>query len=560
MLTAVVLALVAPAMPGAVRAETQADSTIFLPLVGRQFSNTDPLDVQVVLDPSQRVQQVVPPAGATVALTSSNGTKFSLAIPDGALWVTQTVTMTVVSAMPGLPLSGGIAAAVDFQPAGLQFLKPATLTIEPASPIPADRQVFLAYDGDGENIRLHPPIYDRSNPARIAMLVSHFSGYGVGSGESGALQGNPPSGLMEQIASEIAALIQAERAAQLTGRPGDPEFAAKLEALTRRMYSEVVQPTLTAAQMTGCRGKAGQAAVDRAISLALGWLRQVQLLGMDASFAAESQAINDALVGAMYACWYDATTPCLDWENPSQVQRVLAIARQAQLIGLPASQFDPSSVRKCVACEWVKAVRDWEGTVDFSYANNSTRTVDDTTITASVKRSASMRYGMATVSGWGGRERWQGDAAGGSGTIDDRVVSSTQYGSNTATWVGNGPLNLAGSYTSYAKMNIDATACHYTIDFHSWVETIYTNDGVPSGPRKDSPGTPYLFELPVPANAPGRVLSGSMSLKAESKTAQNTYTHFYFSGAYNELEFALGDNLGTAPVSWRLAPAWFWGK
>lgn len=555
-----VLMFLVSAMPAAVRAQTRADSNIYLPLIGQGFTNTKPLNVQVVLDPGHRTQNIVPPSGATLTLTGGNGTKFSLAIPDGALWVTQTITMTLVSAMPGLPLSGGIAAAVDLQPAGLQFLQPATLTIEPAAPIPADRQVFLAYDGTGQDVRLHPPIYDRSNPGRIAMLVSHFSGYGVGSGASGALQGNPPSGLMEQIASQIAALIQAERAAQLAGRPGDPEFTAKLTALTRRMYTEVVQPTLTAAQMTGCRGKAGQAAVDRAISLALGWLRNVQLMAMDASFAGESQAINDAITGAMYACWYDATTPCLDWENPSQVQRVLAIARQAQLIGLPASQFDPNSVRKCGPCEWVKAVRNWEGTVDFSYANNSTRTQYGSTITANVKRSASMRYGMATASGWGGRERWEGNATGGSGMIDDKVVDATQYGSYIDTWVGNGPLNLAGSYTSYAKMNIDAAACHYSIEFHPWVETLYTNEGVPSPLVKSSPGVPYLFELPVPANAPGRVLAGSMSLKAESKTAQNTFTHFHFTGAFNELEFALGDDLGAAPVSWRLAPAWFWDK
>jgi hypothetical protein len=239
LILSVLAMFVAPATSSnttAVQADVARNGPIYLPLI-MQPPATGPLSVQVTLDPAHRVQQVVPLTGGTLSVTGADGTKFSLAIPDGSLPVTSTITMTVVSAVQGLPFSGGLAGAVHFEPEGLLFFGPAILTIEPAASVPPDRQTFFAYDGDGQEFRLHPPVFDEDNLEPIRLPVYHFSGVGMASGteaERVALLQRTPSDVANQIRQQVAALVDRERAALLAHQPRDPQFWTKLQALARR--------------------------------------------------------------------------------------------------------------------------------------------------------------------------------------------------------------------------------------------------------------------------------------------------------------------------------------
>ena len=544
------LAPVAPSNTTTVEAEVAHDSTIYLPLI-MQPPPTGPLSVQVTLDPAHRVQQVVPPAGGTLSVTAADGTKFSLVISERSLPVTRTITMTVVSAVQGLPFSGGLAGAVHLEPQGLLFYEPAILTIEPATPVPPDRQTFFAYDGDGQEFRLHPPELDRENPQPIRLPVSHFSGVGMASGtqaERTATLQRVPSDVEDQMWQELAHLLILECCFP------DPEFRSKYEALMRRLYTEVVQPTMQQASRTGCRGPAGQRAVDKALNKALYWLSRllVKEFGQDL-LAAERTSIKSWADSVVYVCWADATKPCMDWWNPSQVMRVLTLKRQAWLRGLPASQFDPDKLPHCEACDWVKAVSDWTGSVTFSYEKRGSRSVYGGSITTDVARQASMQFSLIDAADWGGFQRWDVSGASGTGNVNDQVVTSP---GSTQTWIGSGGLK-----EGQGKLAIDPARCKYKVEFRPYLLVVYSNSGGGESRRTWVVGSAYLFELPVP-DAAGRVLSGGPPLPVTGTgPAENTFTHFDLGdyGSAAELEFALGKgNLGTAQVEWSLSPAPYW--
>src|ERR1041385_528505 len=80
--------------------------------------------------------------------------------------------MTPISAVAGLPMSGGLVAGVQFEPEGLLLLEPATLTITLAAPLPITRQFALASEEGGKEAHLYPA---RRDATTITMDVMHFS-------------------------------------------------------------------------------------------------------------------------------------------------------------------------------------------------------------------------------------------------------------------------------------------------------------------------------------------------------------------------------------------------
>src|SRR5215510_4056893 len=114
-LTIVLIALlVASVMPGyALNYRT--------PFVLNPAPQSQGFKVAPTLDSDHAVTQVVPAGGGTVTATGSDGSKFTLIIPVNSLLSSARVKMTPVSAVGGLPLSGGLAAAVQLEPDGLRL-------------------------------------------------------------------------------------------------------------------------------------------------------------------------------------------------------------------------------------------------------------------------------------------------------------------------------------------------------------------------------------------------------------------------------------------------------
>ncbi len=146
-----------------------------LPFTVDYAAAASPLAVTPVLDPTALVEIDVPLEGATLSVTGANGTLYTLVIPDEALTMPTRIRMHAVSSLTGAPEGIDAVHGVQLEPSGLQFLHPATLTIEPSTPVPPLRQAFFGYDADGDDLHLVPG----EHGAAAELEVLHFSGYGM---------------------------------------------------------------------------------------------------------------------------------------------------------------------------------------------------------------------------------------------------------------------------------------------------------------------------------------------------------------------------------------------
>jgi len=145
------------------------------------------------------------PEGGEVSAVGGDGTVYRLSVPSGALLFETAITITPVSAIPDLPLTGGLLAAVEFAPDGLQLWAGATLTIElPSAPDPADLAGF-GWQGAGDGVHLALVAVEGST---LTLGVTHFSGTGaaiVAPENLAALQALPPGSVEQQYFNQTPA-------------------------------------------------------------------------------------------------------------------------------------------------------------------------------------------------------------------------------------------------------------------------------------------------------------------------------------------------------------------
>jgi hypothetical protein len=142
----------------------------------------NPLKIDFSLDQGSSVTESVSNRGGEITATSSDGTRFILTIPKGALAQTVEITMTPVAGIKNLSLSGGLLAAVQITPENLLLSKTPTLVIRPATSIPpSDQEHFasFAFRNSGQEFHLYPM---ETDPKRIAFKLLHLGGFGLGRG------------------------------------------------------------------------------------------------------------------------------------------------------------------------------------------------------------------------------------------------------------------------------------------------------------------------------------------------------------------------------------------
>ena len=93
------------------------------------------MKVTSTIDSKRAVTGNIGPKGGALSLTDAAGNKFTLTIPANALYGTEAIVMTPVTAAAGVPGTG--LAAVQLAPDGLTLMTPATLVIQPAAAAPA---------------------------------------------------------------------------------------------------------------------------------------------------------------------------------------------------------------------------------------------------------------------------------------------------------------------------------------------------------------------------------------------------------------------------------------
>lgn len=293
--------------------------------------NGDPFTVSVAVDTPRAVAQDVPLTGGSITATGADGSTYTLDIPANALTQATRITLTPVSQVSQLPVgeTGSTSLGVQMEPSGLTFFRAATLTITPAaaSAVPLDKQLFVQWEGSGQQLALAAP---DPKSAQIRLQVLHFSGMGVvrSKGLDADIEAVRPriGGSAERrIQSAIAEQLARERQRQLLGgAPGDGGLSTLLGPLLQQFQDQVVKPRMAAAGSSCAAGRLAMVTL-------IGFERQMQLLG-----AAGENNTDIATLAPTVAevCMKEEFEICRDEHVLTRILPAwLGIERQNQLLG-----------------------------------------------------------------------------------------------------------------------------------------------------------------------------------------------------------------------------------
>lgn len=243
---------------------SNVDTENFDPSTLAEMFPTDALDVGDDGNGSIDLSMFVPipttststigPSGGEVSVTSTNGVVYTLTVPAGALPFDMPITLRPVSAIPDLPLSGGLDAAVFVEPAEIPFNVPATLTILAPEGFVASQgelNIGFAFEAEGEEFHLYPLLendtlassgarYAKKMPATVKagplaeiakQQLEKGGGYGKGSGSAQDVRKvnqRPSSKAGNRAAAKAATAQQKSKFVQPVEEAFDEELAPLL--------------------------------------------------------------------------------------------------------------------------------------------------------------------------------------------------------------------------------------------------------------------------------------------------------------------------------------------
>jgi hypothetical protein len=313
------------------------------PSAAKPAQEPNPLRVSVTLEAETRTAEVIPVSGGTLTATGSDGTRYTLVIPENALLSDQEIRMTPVSSIEGLPFGNGVIAAVDLKPDGLAFLEPATLTIQPPQGVSPKDFVGFSYIHEGEELFLYP---SEATDTSVIFSVMHFTGYGGGSdpaGDSSSMAKYVPSSGESQAAQKAAAAVQK---AKLSGGdvPDDEVRDILLE-----WYNTTVFPNLRAAVSDDSKLESSGLEFAR-------WWRAVGHWGLENDLDNQIQRAKNLFYKAMNNAIKMRNERCKSQTDPTNVRRLMRLAKLAygaQLYGSTEEQGDDAldKTAKCAKFE-----------------------------------------------------------------------------------------------------------------------------------------------------------------------------------------------------------------
>ena len=305
----------------------------------------NPVKVTVSRDSTHSASAKVPVAGGTVTATGSDGSRFTLTIPPKVLDGDTTITMTPISSIAGLPLSGGLVAAVHLEPEGLHFNAPVLLRIEPSREVPIQQQVGIGYLGGGNDLHLYPLDSTRA----LGMRLLHFSGVGVAAGtpaEVRALEQRSPADAGAQLEQQIASLLNAERQAGLTSQEGDPDFSTKLTALLQDFYDHVVLPKIDAAKATD-----DWRVMFDAVQTAMSFVRMSVMVGEDQSALSRLLPVMEPILVRAFDRAYYHCKAKVGGEKEARMLMIIVRHAALSIFGIDPNgpRFSQDKIQRCFA-------------------------------------------------------------------------------------------------------------------------------------------------------------------------------------------------------------------
>jgi hypothetical protein len=297
----------------------------------------NPVTVRVTLDGQRKATGSIGRHGGTLTAAAAD---------------TQ-IAMVPVSSIAGLPFSGGLGGAVQFEPDGLELFKPALFTIEPARRIPPERQIGFAYFGQGQDLYAVPS--KTTSSGGMQLYLSHFSGGGGANGLAKDLAGLSPADLIAR-AQQLVAEAQ-EKARQ----EGSTE---PLERIVAPILS-AVNAQLRAAYGAGLNGDCASA--SQAVRALQGIRRQEILEGAIAEDAASF--VDPAQYEAIRARCEEETLRRLKeacaFGDMADMQKAYVLALRAS--GTAGDNSQQPDTTSCVE-------KHWTGTITLTHVTKTKET------------------------------------------------------------------------------------------------------------------------------------------------------------------------------------------
>ena len=299
------------------------------------------LSVSVTRDAGHAANaDIVAETGGTVTATSANATVFSLAIPAGALVADATITLTPVTTVTGYQTSGGVLAAVDFAPTGLQFLSPATLTVTLPAATDPNQVITVGYGGPNDELFLQTETISGST---ITMTVNRFSGEGrvVYTGnqqDTNTMANSTPSDPQDNAAHQGAAASKKSKAAGHDEPPYD-----ELEIIAREWYNASIKPKLKAAETD-------DANLPCIAAEYLTWKKQTALASIESRFATEIAASDASLKKALENAFTKSYQRCTANKDIYEAGIMWDLLRVGALLGFNSSSISGPAYDKIAKC------------------------------------------------------------------------------------------------------------------------------------------------------------------------------------------------------------------
>ena len=314
-----------------------------------------------VTDPGHAGSANLDHKGGTLIATGADGSVFTLEVPPDALRSPERVTLTPVSRIDRFPFSGGLIAGVEIEPQGLALDVPATLTIRPASPLPADRTLPYSYSRGGEDFILHPRDLDASS---LLLPVFQLGGFGAGQGaveEASSRLDNVPTAPLSPYLQRYAY----ELLLRALGRISQAELEQRGTQIYREAFEQEVAPLLGAPPASPARESNRKEVVcdfgDENDDLAsfmvrlIGLVQQKQIMNVKDDETGEVANGLEQALELLRACAEASFEQCKQFNDPFEAVRLLEIARELQLMGvedlLLTSTGPGSLIERCLRFE-----------------------------------------------------------------------------------------------------------------------------------------------------------------------------------------------------------------
>jgi hypothetical protein len=306
---------------------------------------SDPVEpAKVTTEAGKAASKTVGISGGTMSTTASDGTKYTLVIPQGALARPTRITMTPVLAIDGLPvLADDVAGGVQFSPSGLVFARPLTLTIENAPAAGANEfPIAVDYAGDADAFTVGVAI---AQDGKIVVPIRHFSGFGLDFGTEEDM-----SALFTSLPATPPSVVFADEL--LLAFFDDPSAGAVHADIMRRWFEDVILPNIESATNDG------------ELLAALGdfnaWRENVPaaldlFFNVEVEFETEINQAREALIPKLQAAVTGNNDLCQQNHSLEALQNVIFWQKQAGILSLdtPANGLDADTVRGILCAELV---------------------------------------------------------------------------------------------------------------------------------------------------------------------------------------------------------------